>query len=134
MTSQQNKGGRPPHAPSDKDRQMVEVLSGFAIPVAKIAVVLDITQATLFKHYRAEINRGKATVEAKLVGHLLRLANGKDGTALKAITFALQCRFGWSQYMPRLPDDDRERLGKKELAQIAAETGHENTEWGSLLQ
>ena len=35
-----NKGGRPPYQPTDKDRQMVEVLSGFAIPMDKIAMVL----------------------------------------------------------------------------------------------
>lgn len=132
MKQKQNKAGRPAHAPDNKDRQMVEVLAGFAVPTAKIAAVLNITQATLFKHYRLEIQRGGALVEAKLVGNLLRLAGGKDGTALKAITFALQCRFGWSQYVPR-PEADRP-LGKKEVQQIAAETGHENTEWGHLLQ
>ena len=28
----QDKGGRPVHAPDDRSRQMVEVLSGFGIP------------------------------------------------------------------------------------------------------
>lgn len=110
---------------------MVEVLSGFAIPTAKIASVLDIAEATLFKHYRRELDRGSATVEAKLVGNLLRLAGGKDGTALKAITFALQCRFGWSQYVPR-PDGDDKPLGKKEAANVAAQTAP--PDWGRLLQ
>ena len=52
----------------------------------------------LRKHYTTELQRGAATVEAKLVGNLLKLASGSDGTALKAIMFALQCRFGWSLY------------------------------------
>ncbi|MGA7451916.1 MAG: hypothetical protein WBW73_11795, partial [Rhodoplanes sp.] len=54
---------------------------------------------TLRKHYATELQRGAATVEAKLVGNLLKLASGSDGTALKAIMFALQCRFGWSLYL-----------------------------------
>jgi hypothetical protein len=59
---------------------------------------------TLRKHYATELQRGAATVEAKLVGNLLKLAGGSDGTALKAIMFALTCRFGWSLYAPPLPE------------------------------
>jgi hypothetical protein len=94
----QDKGGRPGHAPDDRSRQMVEVLSGFGIPQDKIADVIGVDGKTLRKHYAREVQRGAATVEAKLVGNLLKLAGGSDGTALKAITFALQCRFGWSLY------------------------------------
>ncbi len=129
---QPNKGGRPPHQPSDKDRQMVEVLAGFAVPTAKIADVLGITQPTLLNHYETELRTGAAKVEATLVGNLLRLAKGSDGTALKAITFALNCRFGWSAYVPR-PEAERP-LGKKEMAEVEARTAHEESDWGRLLQ
>ena len=95
-----DKGGRPAHAPDDRSRQMVEVLSGFGIPQDKIADVIGVDGKTLRKHYATELQRGAATVEAKLVGNLLKLASGSDGTALKAIMFALQCRFGWSLYAP----------------------------------
>lgn len=111
---------------------MVEVLSGFAIPTVKIAAVLNISQPTLFKHYPDELRRGGAVVEAKLAGNLLRLAQGNDGTALKATMFALQMRFGWSAYVPR-PVEERP-LGKKEAAQIEAETAHEASDWSRLLQ
>ncbi len=110
---------------------MVEALAGFAIPQAKIADVLDIDQKTLLKHYDREVQRGAAKVEANLVGNLLRLAGGSDGTALKAIMFALTCRFGWSQYAPR-PQTEPEK-GKKELAQIEAETAHKTSDWGELV-
>jgi hypothetical protein len=116
---------------------MVEVLAGMAIPSEKIADVLDITKATLRKHYRRELDRGGAMVEAKLVSNLLTIADRKDATALKAIQFVLACRFGWSQYVPRPAPHQTERerpLGKKEMQQIAAETGHERTEWSTLLQ
>ena len=93
-----DKGGRPALAPDDRSRQMVEVLSGFGIPQDKIADVIGVDGKTLRKHYATELQRGAATVEAKLVGNLLKLAGGSDGTALKAIMFALQCRFGWSLY------------------------------------
>jgi hypothetical protein len=128
---QPNKGGRPAHQPTDKDRQMVEALSGFAIPTAKIADVLNIDQKTLFKHYGDELRRGSAIVESKLAGNLLRLAGGTDGTALKATMFALQMRFGWSAYVPRPTQE--QPLGKKEMAEVEAQTAHEESAWGRLI-
>jgi hypothetical protein len=123
--------GRLAHVPTDKDRQMVEVLAGFAIPQDKIGDVLDIDKKTLLKHYGRELRRGSAMVEAKLAGNLLRLAGGNDGTALKAIMFSLQCRFGWSQYAPA-PVQPKP-LGKKKEAEIAAHTAHEASGWAELL-
>ena len=128
-----DKGGRPAHAPDDRSRQMVEVLSGFGIPQDKIADVIGVDGKTLRKHYATELQRGAATVEAKLVGNLLKLAGGSDGTALKAIMFALQCRFGWSLYAPPPPEPKRP-LGKKEQLRMEAETAHAGNSWGELLQ
>ncbi len=125
-------GGRPAHQPGDKDRQMAEVLAGFAVPTAKIADVIGIDQKTLFKHYGDAIRRGSASVEAKLVGNLLRIASGTDGTALKAIMFSLQCRFGWSQYAPEPASRDKP-LGKKEQIQAEAETAAQGTGWSDLV-
>lgn len=124
--------GRPPYAPSDKDRKMVEALCGFGIPAEKIAHVLGVSLPTVHKYFAAELERGAATVEAKLVGNLLRLSNGNDGTALKATIFALTTRFGYSQYAP-LPVAKEPPLGKKAALEIEAETGHKDTSWGALL-
>ena len=128
---QPNKGGRPAHQPTAKDQQMVEVLAGFAIPTAKICDVIGIDQKTLFKHYERELQVGAAKVEATLVGNLLTLAKGKDGTALKAIMFALNCRFGWSAYVPR-PEMEKP-LGKKELADLEAQSAHQESDWSRLV-
>ncbi|RWO51140.1 MAG: hypothetical protein EOS13_21730 [Mesorhizobium sp.] len=83
------------------DRRAVEALAGMAVSQAEIATVLAITLPTLRKHYRAELDRGAALVEAELVRNLIRLAGGSDGVALRAIMFSLQCRFGWSPFAPR---------------------------------
>jgi len=125
--------GRPKHEPDQRSRDIVEALSGFGIPTEKIASVIGISQRTLLKAYRSEIDRGAAVVEAKLIGNLLRLSGGSDGTALKAIMFSLQCRFGWSQYAPPPPEPKPAPLGKKEAARHEAQTAHEETGWGELL-
>ncbi len=78
-------------------------MAGAGVPQIEIASVLAVSVPTLRKHYRDELQRGTAVVEARLVCQLMRIAGGKDGTALKAITFVLQTRFGWSKYAPPLP-------------------------------
>lgn len=96
--------GRPAHEPSATDRRFVELLAGMAIPQATICGLLEIDRKTLRRHYRRELDRGAAVVEAKLVANLLRLAGGNDGVALKAVVFSLRCRFGWSPFAPPPPD------------------------------
>jgi DNA-binding XRE family transcriptional regulator len=141
MPKRPNKGrlprpnkGRPPHVPTPKDRQTVELLTGFGLTQDKIAQVVGIERTTLWKHYQREIERGSATVEAKLTANLLRIAGGKDGTAMRAIAFALQCRFGWRAQTDTMFDPNTIPIGKKEAAQIAAQTAGEATDWGEDLQ
>lgn len=81
-------------------RRLVHVLASEGIPQTQIARVLGIDEKTLRKHYRHELDVGASKLEAKLVLHLYRLSNGKGATALKAITFCLRSRFGWSRYAP----------------------------------
>src|SRR5205823_6332785 len=123
--------------PTEESRSMVEALAGYGIPQQRIAAVLKISLPTLLKRYRHELDRGAAVVESNLVGNLLRLTRGKDGTALRAIMFSLQWRFGWSQYA--LPQGSRfanvpepERLGKKEALNEAAKTAHIGTRFDHL--
>ena len=126
MTDANSRGGRPSHTPTDENKRMVEVLSGYGIPTEKIAFVLEIDRKTVEKHYRSQLQRGAAMVEARLIGNLLRISGGTDGTALKAIMFSLNCRFGWSQYAPA-------PLGKKADADLQAQTAHEESDWSGLV-
>lgn len=125
--------GRKRHEPTDQQRKMVEALAGFGIPQERICEVLELSLPTLHRAYRAELSRGAARVEANLILNLLRIANGSDGTALKAITFALQMRFGWSQFNSQRPDPKGPVLGKKEMANMEAETALEGTTWRDLV-
>ncbi|WP_234889529.1 RNA polymerase subunit sigma-70 [Sinorhizobium meliloti] len=92
--------GRPAHEPAAITRRFVEAMAGAGVPQSEIASVLSVAVPTLRKHYRHELRRGAAVVETRLASRLMRIANGSDGTALKAIMFTLQCRFGWSRYAP----------------------------------
>ncbi|TBZ34593.1 helix-turn-helix domain-containing protein [Rhizobium leguminosarum bv. viciae] len=104
MQNQKRAPGRPPHIPGATDRRLVLILAAEGVPQAAICPVLDVSEKTLRRYYRRELDIGSAKLEAALVGHLLRLASGSDdGVALRAIRFVLQCKFGWSPYMPPPP-------------------------------
>jgi len=92
--------GRPPHHPTDMQRRLVQTLASQGIPQPKICRVLDISEKTLRRAYRRQLDVGAARLQAALVGHLLRFAAGDDDIALRAIIFLLRCRFGWSRYAP----------------------------------
>jgi hypothetical protein len=124
--------GRPPYEPSEKDRRIVEAMSGWAIPQDRIALVLGCDPKTLRKHFGTELEIGSAKLEAQLAQNLLRIAQGHDRQALIATIFALKSRFGWVE--AALPPVPREReLGKKEAAMRAAHSPPEDLEWEELL-
>lgn len=100
MKNPQGTAGRPAHSTTGINRRLVELLAAEALPQSEICRVLEIDAKTLRKHYRLELDRGAAKLQAKLVEHLLRLTNGKGAVALRAIIFLLRARFGWSRYVP----------------------------------
>ncbi|MDH6273546.1 hypothetical protein M2311_003636 [Rhizobium leguminosarum] len=74
--------------------------ASYAVPTIKIAELLAISQKTLFRHYRSQLNVGAARVEAALALRLYELAAGRGDIALRATIFILKARFGWSPYLP----------------------------------
>lgn len=96
MTAQP-KGGRPAHAPTDKDRKQVESLAGFGIPQAEIARLIGISIHTLEKHYREELDTGASKANAQVAQALFKRALGSDASAVTAAIFWLKTRARWSE-------------------------------------
>ena len=85
---------------------------------------------------RNAIAGAKSDEEKLLVRRLLKLTKGDGGTAFNAIKFLLQCRHDWkpTTAIPDQPARSKpEKLGKKAQAMKDAETAHESTPWGDLL-
>jgi hypothetical protein len=87
-------GGRPPHVPTDQTRRLVEMMSGVGVPQMHVALFIGISDETLRKHYRRELDLGAITANAKVAEALYRLAVGGDVTA--AIWWS-KCRMGWRE-------------------------------------
>ena len=48
------------HKPTDENRKLVESTSGLGLPHEQIAILVGIDDKTLRKHYRHELDVGKA--------------------------------------------------------------------------
>ena len=70
------------HKPTDETRRMVESTSGLGLPHESIAVLVGIDDKTLRKHYRSELDIGKAKANGQIAKTLFGKATGGDTTAL----------------------------------------------------
>ena len=112
-------------------------MAGFGIPALDIARVIGIGENSLCKYYRDELDLGHVKANTKVAQNLFKIATGTGREAVTASIFWLKVRAGWSEYspppVPRPVKPKEEPLGKKEQAEIDAQTAAEGTAWGSLI-
>ena len=70
------------HEPNDNSRKQVETSAGLGLPHEQIAALIGIDDKTLRKHYRAELDIGKAKASASIARSLYNKALGGDTTAM----------------------------------------------------
>lgn len=77
-----NKGGRPEHEVTQRNRTLVQVMHAHGIPHHIIAYSLGITANTLRKHYREDLRDARLKVEAAMGAVIVQAArNGQWGAA-----------------------------------------------------
>jgi hypothetical protein len=135
--------GRPAFAPSAEQRKQVETMAGYGIPEEDIALVLGIDPKTLRKHFRLELDTGHVKANTRVAESLYlqavgapaqydaegRLVRSEQARILGAGIWWEKTRGGRSEWAPLKPKP----LGKKEAAQLAAETAARGTDWSDLL-
>jgi len=82
------------HIPDEDSRKLVRNLSAMGTRYVDIAHKLDITDDTLRKHYKAELEDGRIDANAQIAGTLFQQA--KKGNVGAAI-FWLKTRAGWKE-------------------------------------
>jgi hypothetical protein len=91
---EKNLGGRPPHQPTDQTRRLVEAMAGCGIPQQQIAKVVGISDETLRKRYRRELDLGVIEANAKVAEALFKQAI-EGNTA--ALIWWTKARMGWRE-------------------------------------
>jgi len=85
---------KPPHAPTDDQRQIVGLHATIGTPQEVISDIIGIDAKTLRKHYRAELDQSTAKANATIGGALFNKA--KDGDTA-AMIFWMKTRAGWKE-------------------------------------
>lgn len=92
-----NKGGRPPHKPTEALRKQVEAMAGYGITQPDIARCLSIHQETMRIHYRDELDLGLVKANTAIAQSLYKKAMAEGTGAVTAAIFWLKTRAGWKE-------------------------------------
>jgi hypothetical protein len=128
--------GRPKHVPTDEKRNRVKVLKALNKTDTEVAEAMGLSEPTLRKYYLRELRGGMAQLRAEAAVKLWDLAKGGNVSALKA--FLAEARhsdlLGQPASKRRGRETPAQTMGKKDAAQLAAETADEGTGWAGLLR
>lgn len=121
--------GQPPYKPTRTQRGDVESMKADGWSNERIALQLRISRPTLEKHFAAELQYGRDTVQLENLRNLRKMAK-KNASAAKQ----LNDRIAFAETARSEPPAAKPpKLGKKEIQQIEAETPDVSTEMGELL-
>jgi hypothetical protein len=115
------------YKPTEKDRQEVETMAGLGMSHKQIGAIKHITEKTLTRYYRHELEQGGAKAVLRVAQNLFNLATRANASAAACIFF-LKTQGGdnWREKAPQ-------PLGKKEEAEMAARDAEQGSEWAGLL-
>jgi hypothetical protein len=122
--------GQKPHTPTEQTRNLVRTLSGIGTPQEDICTLIGISRkqkSTLYKYYRADLDKGMAEANAKISKTLFEMATVDKNVG--AAIFWAKARMGWREKH----DFEISEEGKKAKAQREAKTAGQGTEWGNDL-
>lgn len=90
------------HAPSTQTRNITQLAIAAGFTQQQVAGLIGISVPTLRKHYRAELQAGRDTVNLKVVANIYRIAMQTEDpeAAIAAGRFICRARLGWVETSP----------------------------------
>ncbi|KAB2781254.1 helix-turn-helix domain-containing protein [Brucella anthropi] len=126
--------GRPSFAKSKENQELVALLKAANWTVSRIARHLGCDEKTLRKHFSRELEQGADIIEAMaLQVTLQKMRQGNSVATGRILDITEKANLTIPPAKPKSATDD-ERPGKKEQANIDAQTAHQDSEWGTILQ
>jgi|GEM_PF-1467598 len=94
MDTENNEVGRPPYIKTEDDAKLVEALAIAGVTQSLIAQIVKISEPTLRKNFRVQLDTSKARANAIISQALFKKA--KDGNVVAQI-FWLKTQAGWKE-------------------------------------
>ena len=94
MDTENNDVGRPPYIKTEEDSKLVEALAIAGVNQTLIAQIVKISEPTLRKNFRSQLDTSKARANAIISQALFKKA--KDGNVVAQI-FWLKTQAGWKE-------------------------------------
>jgi hypothetical protein len=84
------------HKPDRRTRELVSALALNGVVQSRIAMHVGISEPSLRKHYRRELDLAAESVCARVAKNLVRIAStGSGNAAVQAAKYVLGCKAGW---------------------------------------
>ena len=93
------------HDPNQTTGAMIQEMCAAGIPQAQIASACGLSEPTLRKHYRHQLDHGGILANAKVAANLFRMATGEGREAVTAAIFWMKTRAGWRENNPAAQSD-----------------------------
>jgi hypothetical protein len=88
--------GRPEHKPDKRTRELVSALALNGVAQDRVAMHVGISEPSLRKHYRQELDLATESVCARVAKNLVRIAStGSGNAAVQACKYVLGAKAGW---------------------------------------
>lgn len=91
------KRGRASYEPSDKDRKQVTIMSGVGLTHDQIAKIVGVSDETLRKYYKDELDTGASKMNAQVAQNLFSIATSKGPGSVPAAIFWMKTRARWQE-------------------------------------
>lgn len=88
--------GKPRFEPTEKNREQVETMAGYGVPLHQVASLIGIDEKTLYKYFRKEIDEGKAKANAQIGLSLFQQATTGENTS--AAIWWTKSQMGWKDH------------------------------------
>jgi hypothetical protein len=90
-------GGRPPHIPTEAQKNLAKICSALGKPRRIAAELMGVSVNTLIRHYAKEWELGKDNVDVAVAGKLISAATSPQhtGPTVEAAKFWAETQMGW---------------------------------------
>lgn len=124
--------GRPSFGKNKENQELVCLLRAAGWTQSRIARYLGCDEKTLRKNFSRELHDGADIIEGMALEVTLKKMRSGNSVAISRIFDIIEKQ--GAAAIPIAKPEREEKIGKKEAADRDAQTAHEGTEWGTLLQ